>query len=47
MRGYVEALENAQYSNPNAGYDEVMDSYYEAIDTARDNEKYEETEEDD
>jgi len=46
MRGYVEALENAQYSNPNAGYDEVMDSYYEAIDIAKDNAKYEQEEDD-
>ena len=44
MRGYVEALENAQYSNPSAGYDEVMDSYYEAVDTAKDNAKYDEKE---
>lgn len=46
MRGYVEALENAQYSNPNAGYDEVMENYYEAIDIARDNAKYEPEEDD-
>ena len=44
MRGYVERLEEMQYSNPNAGYDEVMDSYYEAVDTAKDNAKYEQEE---
>lgn len=38
MRGYVERLEEMQYSNPYAGYDEVMDSYYDAIDDAMDSE---------
>lgn len=49
MRGYVERLEEAQYfmpENQEAGYDEVMDGYYEEVDAAKDKAKYEKTEED-
>lgn len=42
MRGYVERLEEAQYSLPDgveAGYEEVMDSYAEELDNAREKSK--------
>jgi len=49
MRGYVERLEEAQYFMPEgteAGYDEVMDGYYEEVDATKDRTKYEPEDED-
>lgn len=42
MRGYVERLEQAQYSLPEgveATYEDVMESYREEVDNARDRAK--------
>lgn len=40
MRDYVERLEQVQYTMPEnmeATYEDVMDSYFEQVDTAKDN----------